>query len=117
MENYGAWTVNSINEWDFNRKEILEIKFESLIDDYDSTFIKIFKHIGLSEEDIDMCMNIAVRHDLGRKSEDEIKTMPHVSSQKLSKWPDYFDDVHKELFKEKFGDILIRLGYEKDNDW
>jgi len=117
MENYGAWTVNSIHDWDFNRKEILEIKFESLIDDYDSTFRKIFKHIGLPESDIELCMDIAVQQDLGRKSEDEIKMMPHVSSQKLSKWHDYFEEVHKEVFKEKFGNILIRLGYEKDNNW
>ena len=117
MENYGAWTIDSLEKWDFNRQEILEIKFESLADDYESTFLSIFQHIGLSEPDIELCMDVAVQHDLGRKTVDEIKLIPHVSSPKLSKWKEYFENVHKEVFLEKFGDILIRLGYEDTNDW
>lgn len=32
-------------------------------------------------------------------------------------WREYFTDEHKRLFKEIAGDVLIRLGYEKDYDW
>ncbi len=32
-------------------------------------------------------------------------------------WKQYFTDEHKSLFKEVAGDLLIRLGYEKNNDW
>ena len=32
-------------------------------------------------------------------------------------WRDYFTDEHKKLFKDVAGDLLVRLGYEKDNDW
>lgn len=32
-------------------------------------------------------------------------------------WRQYFSEEHKRLFKEIAGDLLVQLGYEKDNDW
>lgn len=32
-------------------------------------------------------------------------------------WREYFSEEHKRLFKEVAGDLLVQLGYEKDNDW
>jgi len=38
-------------------------------------------------------------------------------SGKSGTWRQYFTEEHKRLFKEIAGDLLIRLGYETDNDW
>jgi hypothetical protein len=38
-------------------------------------------------------------------------------SGKTGGWRDHFTDAHKTLFKEVAGDLLVRLGYEKDNGW
>ncbi len=38
-------------------------------------------------------------------------------SGKTGGWRQYFSDEHKQLFKEVAGDLLVRLGYEKNNDW
>ena len=32
-------------------------------------------------------------------------------------WREHFTPVHKQLFKEVAGDLLVRLGYEKNNEW
>lgn len=32
-------------------------------------------------------------------------------------WREYFDEEIKALFKEQTGDLLVRLGYEQDNEW
>jgi hypothetical protein len=32
-------------------------------------------------------------------------------------WKNYFTERDKELFKEVAGDLLVRLGYERDHDW
>ncbi|TVR97335.1 MAG: hypothetical protein EA406_09735 [Rhodospirillales bacterium] len=32
-------------------------------------------------------------------------------------WRNHFRPVHKEYFKENFGDIVVCLGYEETNDW
>jgi hypothetical protein len=32
-------------------------------------------------------------------------------------WMDHFNGQHKRYFKEHYNDLLVKLGYEKDNDW
>jgi hypothetical protein len=32
-------------------------------------------------------------------------------------WQKYYNEEHKALIKAAAGDILIKLGYEKDNNW
>ena len=36
---------------------------------------------------------------------------------RVGDWQKHFTPEHKELFKRCAGDLLIRLGYEKDDDW
>jgi len=36
---------------------------------------------------------------------------------KIGAWKTEFTDQHKDLFKQTTGQLLIDLGYEKDNDW
>jgi hypothetical protein len=38
-------------------------------------------------------------------------------SGKTGSWREHFTENHKDLFKEVAGDLLVRLGYEKNNDW
>ena len=36
---------------------------------------------------------------------------------KTGGWKEHFTVEHKKLFKDVAGDLLVRLGYEKNNDW
>jgi hypothetical protein len=38
-------------------------------------------------------------------------------SGKTGGWKEHFTREHRLLFKDVAGDLLVRLGYEKDNDW
>ena len=42
---------------------------------------------------------------------------PTFRSGKIGGWKTQFSEVHKNEFKAITGDLLIRLGYEKTNDW
>ncbi len=42
---------------------------------------------------------------------------PTFRSGKTGEWKKYFAPEHKKIFKDVAGDLLIKLGYEKDNDW
>jgi sulfotransferase 6B1 len=42
---------------------------------------------------------------------------PTFRSGKTGEWKKQFTPEHKQLFKEVAGDLLIRLGYEKDSNW
>ena len=42
---------------------------------------------------------------------------PTFRSGKTGEWKKYFKEEHKKLFKDTAGDLLLQLGYEKDNNW
>ncbi|MDJ0844341.1 sulfotransferase domain-containing protein [Crocosphaera sp.] len=117
MNNYGSWIIEDMKNWNYNCPNILEIKFEQLMTNYDNNFRLIFEYLGFSQAEIKIGLDIASKHDLGRKSAKEIELMSHVSSPKTSKWKDYFEEAHKEFFINKFGNVLIQLGYENDHNW
>jgi hypothetical protein len=45
------------------------------------------------------------------------KRSPTFRSGKTGEWKKYFKDDHKKSFKDVAGDLLVRLGYERDNNW
>ena len=47
----------------------------------------------------------------------KVKRSTHVRSGKKNQWQDLFKAKHKKRFLELFGNILVRLEYEKDNNW
>lgn len=42
---------------------------------------------------------------------------PTFRSGKTGEWKKHFTDEHKKIFKNVAGDLLVKLGYEKDGDW
>jgi Sulfotransferase domain len=117
MNNYGAWTIESMKDWNYGMGNILEIRFENLTNRYDDTFRRIFDHIGFSKSESAVGLKIAALHDLGRKSPEEIEKMRHITSPSGTNWEEYFETQHKEAFLDRFGDVLVRLGYETSNNW
>ena len=55
--------------------------------------------------------NDIVRGLLRRKPDLDIVRVQDVG------WREFFTDEHKKLFKDVAGDLVVRLGYEKTNDW
>ncbi len=50
-----------------------------------------------------------------RKGEEDPKS--HYRKGQPGDWRNHFTEEHVAAFKEKFGDLVVRLGYEPDNDW
>ncbi len=42
---------------------------------------------------------------------------PTFRSGKTGEWKKYFTDAHKQIFKEVAGELLVRLGYEENDNW
>jgi hypothetical protein len=42
---------------------------------------------------------------------------PTFRSGKTGDWKKYFTEAHKKIFKDVAGNLLVKLGYEKYNDW
>ncbi|MFN8435177.1 MAG: sulfotransferase domain-containing protein [Anaerolineales bacterium] len=96
-----------------DKKEVLTIHFEDLIHHRESTLTSIMDHL-LSRVTLQ-----APRQLILNSLEASINPTksPTFRSGKTGEWKKHFTEEHKTLFKEVAGDLLIKLGYEKDNNW
>ena len=103
--------------WNYNDPNIEEIKFETIMTDFDMTFRRLFQLFGLSDMQLNKAIQIAQKEDLNRMTDIELKENQHISSRNTTKWRKYFNEELKNAFESRFGDALIKLGYETSNDW
>ena len=96
-----------------DRPSVMKIHFEDLIDNRSATLSHILDHF-LVRVPLQ-----APRHLILDALESSInpKRSPTFRSGKTGEWKKYFKDEHNKIFKDAAGDLLVRLGYEKDNDW
>jgi hypothetical protein len=99
-------------DW-LSQPEVLTIHFEDLIQDRAATLNRILDHF-LTRVPLQSPRQLIL--DSLESSINPTKS-PTFRSGKTGEWKKYFTDDHKKMFKDVAGDLLIKLGYEKDNDW
>lgn len=93
--------------------EVLTIHFEDLIHARAATLTCIMEHLLVR---VPLQTNRQLILNSLETSINPTKS-PTFRSGKTGEWKKYFTDEHKKIFKDVAGDLLIKLGYEKDNDW
>lgn len=115
MENVGDDTVKEMLNWDYSSPLFLELKYEDLIIDGDlHLFHKIYSFLGFPGPIIPSVLAISYNKSL---FSGQIKHSLHVRSGETNQWKKYFKLEHKKRFLSLFDDTLIKLGYEKNDDW
>jgi lipopolysaccharide transport system ATP-binding protein len=95
------------------------VRFEDLIADEHAYFHKIISYCGIEiEEEV---FNNIIKYNTFEKLSgrnpgiEDVKS--HFRKGISGDWKNYFDDSVKNVFKERYGHILIKTGYEKDLNW
>lgn len=96
-----------------DQPSVLKIHFEDLIHDRAGTLNRIIDHFL---ERVPLPMDRGLLLESLEASINPSKS-PTFRSGKTGEWKKHFTDGHKKIFKEVAGDLLIRLGYEGNNDW
>jgi sulfotransferase 6B1 len=93
--------------------QVLTLHFEDLIHDRTQTLTRIMEHF------LDRAPLRTPRELILESLESSINPSrsPTFRSGRTGEWKKYFTEEHKKLFKDVAGDLLIRLGYEKDVNW
>jgi sulfotransferase 6B1 len=96
-----------------DRPEVLSLHFEDLINDRAAALTGIMDHLQARAP------LPAPRQEVLDSLESSInpKRSPTFRSGKTGEWKKHFTPEHKKIFKDVAGDLLVRLGYEKNNDW
>lgn len=100
-------------EW-LQQEHVMSIRFEDLIDNRDVTLDAMLDEVESTGYRIPTPRGKALRILAHAIQPGKSRTF---RSGKTGGWRAHFTDEHKALFKEVAGDLLIRLGYEKNNDW
>lgn len=101
-------------KWNYENPRILELKYEEIIGNEGDCFRKLFEHYGFHPKLVDSGVEIAERLSLKHRVK---SNTGHVRNGTPRQWRKEFSPLVKNLFKEAHGDLLIRLGYEKDVNW
>jgi hypothetical protein len=103
----------SVFEW-LEQPHVMCIRFEDLINHRDATLGAMLDEVESIGYKIstsrEKALRILVKAIQPKKSHT-------FRSGKTGGWKEHFTEEHKKLFKDFAGDLLVRLGYEKDNDW
>lgn len=96
------------------QKNVMCIRFEDLINNRDATLLSMLDEVEKTGYKLPMPREkaLAVLVDAIQP-----KKSHTFRSGKTGGWKEHFTDEHKKLFKEVTGDLLVKLGYEKNNDW
>lgn len=105
FEPYLAWLA---------QPEVLALRYEDLLADLDGSLRRILAQAirrgfrtSLPEEQAITRLASAVRPERS----------PTFRSGKSGGWRQHFSEANKVLFKKVTGDLLIRLGYEQNQNW
>jgi len=119
IERSAGESLADMADWDYGQSEFLELRYEDVIDDESMWFSRIFEFFSLNEEAVEVGLAAVERSSI-RSRPDTKKTGnqgQHVRSGKSGQWRGQFGPDHVDRFKALTGDLLVRLGYEADQDW
>jgi len=112
LANYAK--LYNMRTWDYTGVEFAEFRYEDLLEREGRLFHKLFTQYRFDRTAIKTSVAIARR--IGRV----IRTGPNQATEwelRTGNWRSRFMPEHKRLFKELLGDLLIKMGYERDANW
>ena len=115
----GVYMVNvrqryaTVFEW-LEQQNVMCIRFEDLIHNRRTTLEAMLDEVESTGYKIPIPREKALTVLLDSIQPQKSHTF---RSGKAGGWREHFTEEHKSLFKGLAGDLLVRLGYEKSNDW
>jgi Sulfotransferase domain len=110
-------------EWDYHQPNVLELRMEDATAAAADEVPKIMEFLGLGERNgltskrlrqivADNEFNVLAGRSPG---EEDVKA--HYRKGVPGDWVNHFEAEHVDYFKQHHGELLIKLGYEKDDNW
>ena len=94
--------------------KVMSVRYEDLVNNRDATLNTMLEEVEKTGYIIptprEQALSVLVDAIQPKKSHT-------FRAGKTGGWREHFSEEHKKLFKDVAGDLLVRLGYEKNNDW
>jgi hypothetical protein len=119
IDRHGLYMVSvkqryeGVLQW-LEQPNVMCIRFEDLIDNRDITLNAMLDEVESRDYEIPMPREKALSLLVDAIQPKKSRTF---RTGKTGGWKEHFSEEHKKLFKEIANDLLVKLGYEKNNDW
>ncbi len=113
-----ACYFDAMAAWDYADPDILELRFEDLIEDPLAVLRQAMGFVGLDVPDLERIVadtafrRLAEGRGRGQEARDH-KYRKGVAGD----WRNHFTPAVTAAFKERWGGLLVQLGYERDLGW
>lgn len=105
-------------DWNYANPRILEIRYENIFGNEEEIFAKIFTHYGLPVSEVNQLRTIVNKHSFkSLKQKQATGKQQHAEVGSPSQWKTYLPLEIQQEFQKKYGKLLIKLGYEKNDSW
>ena len=97
-----------------------EVKYESLLADTAKELKRLLIFLGAesSDDTVRRCVEkVSFERLSGGRQRGEEDPSAALRKGIAGDWKNVFTEEDRRIFKEEAGDLLVKLGYEKDNDW
>jgi hypothetical protein len=111
LEGYTSTTLAAMSAWR-PLPGVLDVKLEDIAAAFDTTMTRVFRHLGLTDQECMVAMDIAATEDIDRKDDAAVAADPHIHSRVLSKWRDVLTAEQVQTFEQRYAGLVRRLGYE-----
>ncbi len=111
LDHYTGWTLEAMRAWRLRTPAVLEVKLEAIVQDYDRCMFTIFRHLGFTEAECNVALQVAADQDIARMADSDIMANQHIHSREISKWRSVLMIDQVAEFERRHGDLIASLGY------
>jgi hypothetical protein len=111
LAGYTGRTLDAMRGWTLATPDVLQVKLEDVISDFDGALGAILKHAGFSEDERAQAVELARPHDIGRMSDEAIAESRHIHSRTISRWREFLSAAEIDEFEKRYADVIVDLGY------
>ena len=111
LDGYTACTLAAMQEWWLAGPELLQIKLEDIMQDFDGQIRLIFRHLGFDATEREAAVGLAGEQDIRRMSDAVVAANEFIYSRQISKWRDLLSPAQVAMFQRRYGDLIRSLNY------
>jgi len=116
--NWRKFSFSHMLKWNYHHPNIKEIRYEEIFVNELQMFNKIFKHYDFIDKQIETGLECVQKYTFdAKKKRGKVGAEKHGSKGVSGQWEEHFFPELKSIFKERYQDLLVKLGYEKDDNW
>jgi hypothetical protein len=112
MCNVSGGVIEAMGRWDYADPRFLELRYEEVLGNEKEQFERVFSWYGLDDKFKARALKIAGKFALDRSSRKKSIRKHIRSGSRIGQWEDFFTPRLNEEFQRRYGQILVRLGYQ-----